>query len=203
MLLAYVLGSLFVAGASIVKTSAECDGQFLLTIVALSSSAQLLVILNALFCLVLLAGKMTQIALLGKLNATEQDDMVQNLKISVVELCIALTMFHSDFSYSTVLCLVGVLFLKCFHWLAASRVDRIARGQPLSSLQTIRLFVHLSLLLVIDTLVTVLVSHSLLVVNRTVGPQLLFGFEVWLHTRTYSLHSQLHMRSVSLCCSKS
>jgi E3 ubiquitin-protein ligase synoviolin len=66
----------------------------------------------------------------GDLRPIEYEHMFERLWIFLTESLLALTIFRDDFSASFLALYSALVFLKCFHWISADRVDYIDQVPP-------------------------------------------------------------------------
>ena len=112
---------------------------------------------------------------MGKLRDVEYELLVDNSKYAVSETCLALTIFRHELS-PPVLGLFGVLlFVKAFHWLARSRLEYFEQVEMVSLIKHARLCGLMSLLVVVDILLTYYCVNYTLTHGKSV--LILFGFE--------------------------
>jgi hypothetical protein len=134
-------------------------------------------------------------------------DLVQNSKFTVTELCLALTIFREELNFRTLALFTALLFVKVFHWLATARVEnvchrflerfscvlshtaisllmrfvlrrwQVARSEGLSLLTHLRLISLLAFLALVDVTFVVSLSVTILT-SMTPSVLLLFAFEV-------------------------
>lgn len=71
----------------------------------------------------------------GNLRTIELERMHDRLWFTVTETLLALAMFREDFDALFVVLFVSLIVIKCFHWLAADRVEWV-RDRSLSSRRT-------------------------------------------------------------------
>ena len=135
---------------------------------------------NLAFLFLVLLGKTLKRIFLGQLTREEIEDLVQNSKYAITETMLALTIFREELDLKLLVLFTGLLFMKIFHWLAAMRVESIARSQGISTWQHIRLLALLGFLAVVDWSFVVFIGIAL-IQSRTASVLLLFGFEVSRH----------------------
>lgn len=84
------------------------------------------------FCLFLgvLLGVGFKLLFFGDLRPVEYEHMFERLWIFLTESLLALTIFRDDFSVSFIALYSMLVFLKCFHWISADRVDYIDQVPP-------------------------------------------------------------------------
>lgn len=132
---------------------------------------------NLAFLLLLLLGKTLKRVFLGTLTRDEIEELVQNSKYAITETMLALTIFREELNLKLLMLFTGLLFMKIFHWLAAMRVESIARSQAISRWQHARLLALLGFLALFDWSFVISIAIALMQ-NKTASVLLLFGFEV-------------------------
>lgn len=94
---------------------------------------------------------------------------------AVLETCLAFTVFRDDFSAIFVMQFLGLLFIKCFHWLADDRVDMMERSPVITLRFHLRMMTVLAILGFADSY---FVSNAYFVtMQRGASAQIVFGFE--------------------------
>lgn len=123
------------------------------------------------FCL----GKAIQLVFFGTLRDVEIEKIVERGKEALMETCLALTIFRSDFDANTVVLFAALFFAKVFHWLAQDREEYLETSPEIRIGTHAKLVSFLAILLVVDV---VFLQHALLATWKT-GPSvlLLFAFE--------------------------
>jgi E3 ubiquitin-protein ligase synoviolin len=89
---------------------------------------------------------------------------------------LALTIFREELNMKMLMLFTALIFIKLFHWLAAMRVEAIARSEVMARWQHIRLVALLAFLCVIDWAFVISIAVVLLR-NKAASVLLLFGFE--------------------------
>ncbi|CAD6186758.1 unnamed protein product [Caenorhabditis auriculariae] len=111
----------------------------------------------------------------GDLRASEAEHLSERAWHAILETCLAFTVFRDDFSSVFVMQFVGLLFTKCFHWLADDRVDMMERSPVITLKFHIRMMSIVAFLGAIDSY---LVSHAYLTtLVKGASSQIVFGFE--------------------------
>ena len=90
---------------------------------------------------------------------------------------LALTIFREELNLKLLMLFTALLFMKIFHWLAAMRVESVARAHNIGRMPHFRLWALLAFLAVVDLSFVVAIAIALLQA-RTASVLLLFGFEV-------------------------
>ena len=146
------------------------------TMVLLTTSKILVLVLgNLALCLMLCAGKIVKWTFLGQLRESEVERMQDRMKETVMEMCIAMTIFREEFSASFLRYFSFLLFLKVFHWLSSDRVEFLETTPNITVSQHIRC----SSLIVSLLLVDILFLREAVIEMTSQGPSvlLLFAFE--------------------------
>jgi hypothetical protein len=81
------------------------------------------ILLGMTFYYVILSGKLIQRLWFGQLRALEVEHLYERSWFSVMDTCLALTIFRDGFDLLFVLRFGTLLFCKTFHWIVADRVD--------------------------------------------------------------------------------
>lgn len=71
-------------------------------------------------------GKLVQKIFYGPLRATEVEHLYEKAWYAITETCLAMTIFRDEFDGRFIVMFTVLLFLKCFHWLGADRVDFVS-----------------------------------------------------------------------------
>ncbi|WWC59874.1 uncharacterized protein I303_102436 [Kwoniella dejecticola CBS 10117] len=141
------------------------------------SSGALMVLANfALFNTICLGIAFKKI-FFGQLRAIEYEHLFERLWIFLTESLLALTIFRDDFSAPFAFMYGVLLFLKCFHWITADRVDYMDQIPPPGPprLYHIRITAIITLLAILDF---ALVSYSLeKILTEGVSAMVLFASE--------------------------
>ncbi|EED79417.1 predicted protein, partial [Postia placenta Mad-698-R] len=147
------------------------------TIYLSRSSRSVLVLANFGLLVGLLCGRVMQRLFFGPLQPREVERLYDQTWIFVTESLLAFTIFRDDFDIPFVLMFGFLLFVKCFHWLMADRVETMDQttypGPPL--IFHIRMNLLFTLLTSIDFVMFVLAVESTL--NYGVGGMVLFASE--------------------------
>ncbi|KAL3083006.1 hypothetical protein niasHS_010808 [Heterodera schachtii] len=111
----------------------------------------------------------------GQLRVAEVERAQERVWHTLMETCLAFTVFRDDFSPVFVVQFVVLFFIKAFHWLAEDRVDYMERSPMLTLLFHARILGIISLLSAIDSY---FISHAFFTtLMRGAGAQIVFGFE--------------------------
>lgn len=126
------------------------------------------------FCTIILA-KLLQSIFFGKLRLAEIERINDRLWFTISETLLALAMFRDEFDTSFVVLFISLIFVKCFHWLAALRVEWMDQSAtPPGRLFHARMISILSIIWVTDMLLIAYATESVLL-N---GPSVLLMFEM-------------------------
>lgn len=142
-----------------------------------TNKVNVVVLGNLAFLLLVIVGKAIKRIFLGSLTRDEIEDLVQNSKYAIVETMLALTIFREELEIKLLVLFTALLFVKIFHWLAAMRVESIARSQGISTWKHVRLLGLLGFLAVVDWSFVIVIGVAL-IQSRTASALLLFGLEV-------------------------
>ena len=174
-LLRYALASFALAGITACHAWTT-RGQLFPALVLLTNSKIAIVVLgNFALTLLLLAGRVLKAVFLGSLRESESERLYERVKESLMETCIAMTIFREEFSVSFVSYFSLLLFLKVFHWLATDRVEFLETTPTVTRLQHARCTSLVVFLLLVD----ILFLREAIVSMTTQGMSvvLLFAFE--------------------------
>ena len=101
---------------------------------------------------------------------------MQQSKYAITETMLALTIFREELNLRMLLLFTALLFIKIFHWLAAMRVESLARSEHMTRWQHVRLLSLFALMALVDWAFVCAIGLSLLR-SKTASVLLLFGFE--------------------------
>ncbi|KAI0768646.1 hypothetical protein BD413DRAFT_715661, partial [Trametes elegans] len=142
-----------------------------------NSSRSVLVLANFGFLSALLSGRVFQRIFFGSLQPREVERLYDQTWMFVTESLLAFTIFRDEFDVPFLLMFGFLLFVKCFHWLMADRVESIDQtpypGPP--TLFHIRINALFALLSLIDTTMFAFAVESTL--TNGVGGMVLFASE--------------------------
>ncbi|CAB3398291.1 unnamed protein product [Caenorhabditis bovis] len=171
-----MIGGSCVATAGTVLNAFLINKQFYPSIVYLTkSNASMAVLYFQGLVLVYLLFQLVRTIFFGDLRAAESEHLSERTWHAILETCLAFTVFRDDFSSVFVMQFVGLLFVKCFHWLADDRVDMMERSPVITLKFHLRMLSVLSFLGFLDSF---LVSHAYFTtVNKGPSSQIVFGFE--------------------------
>lgn len=142
----------------------------------MSSKVALAICCNFVFAICILVSKLITKVFIGTLRDSEIELLVDMLKIEMLEMFFAFTLFRNEFNAFVIAMLGGILFLKGFHFLAKTRVQYLEQAMPQSNLTHGRLQALNLLLLSIDVAITVYCMQTAMnTKGRTIS--ILFGFE--------------------------
>ncbi|WWC68885.1 uncharacterized protein I206_102821 [Kwoniella pini CBS 10737] len=176
-LAAYGLTSTLLAGG-VIYSALNTRPNFYAAAVALGrSSGALMVLANFALANTIYIGICFKKIFFGQLRAIEYEHLFERLWIFLTESLLALTIFRDDFSAPFAFMYGVLLFLKCFHWITADRVDYMDQIPPPGppKLYHVRIISIIILLAVLDG---VLVSYSLeKILTEGVSAMVLFASE--------------------------
>ena len=111
-----------------------------------TSKVSYVILGNALVAMAFMSSSVVTGLFLGKLSESETEMLTDNGKYAITETCLALTIFRNDLTPPIIVLFFALLFLKSFHWLCRSRVDRLEQVMPFGYLVHLRLFTFVLLL---------------------------------------------------------
>mmetsp|Transcript_14404 Transcript_14404/g.26694 ORF Transcript_14404/g.26694 Transcript_14404/m.26694 type:complete len:762 (+) Transcript_14404:191-2476(+) len=140
-----------------------------------TSKPSIMILLNQALVLTILIGMTLTRLFLGKLRESEKEIVHENLRYSFTEMCLALSTFREEMSYSIVVMFTALLFTKIFHWLAETREEHMEQAQDMPRSAHTRMV----LLLICLILVNVASASVSLSIVEQYGPSvhIYFGFE--------------------------
>ncbi|KAI8898578.1 hypothetical protein BC833DRAFT_589399 [Globomyces pollinis-pini] len=158
------------------KSFIERRGHFFSTCVQITqSNINLMVLLGMTFYYVILVGKGIQRFWFGQLRALEVEHLYERSWFSIMDTCLALTIFRDGFDLLFVIRFGTLLFSKTFHWIIGDRIDFMEQTPNLTYGFHLRMTSIMALFFMVD--IGMLVSAY----NNTIetGPTMLivFGFE--------------------------
>lgn len=198
-----MIGGSCVATAATVLNAFLINKQFYPSIVYLSkSNASMAVLYVQGIVLVYLMFQILKSILFGDLRAAEAEHLSERTWHAVLETCLAFTVFRDDFSAIFVMQFIGLLFIKCFHWLADDRVDMMERSPVITLRFHLRMLTVLACLGFADSYFVS--SAYFTTITRGASAQIVFGFEyaillaLVLHVAIkYLLHMHDHRNTQS------
>ncbi|KDQ57713.1 hypothetical protein JAAARDRAFT_156640 [Jaapia argillacea MUCL 33604] len=141
------------------------------------SSRSVLILANFGFLIALLCGRVMQQIFLGSLQPREVERLYDRMWFFVTESLLAFTIFRDEFDFPFAFMFGFLLFVKCFHWLMADRIETMDQvpypGPPL--LFHIRMNCLFAILSLTDFVMFVFAVESTLA--HGVGGTLLFASE--------------------------
>lgn len=141
------------------------------------SNGCLLVLLNFLFVVALISGRILQLIYFGPLRRSEVELVCERSWYSLVGTLLAVSIFRDDFSVSFVILFGLLLFLKIFHWLSAERVASIMQSPSVPRIFHARMVSILITLLLADLLLVGFSLQMLIVKKIKIGMMVLFTSE--------------------------
>lgn len=88
------------------------------------------VLTNLLILLSLILGHALQRLFYGPLRATEIEQIYEKAWYAVTETCLAMTIFRDEFDVRFIIMFGILLFVKCFSWIGAGRVEFMEQQPP-------------------------------------------------------------------------
>ncbi|WVR04137.1 hypothetical protein IAU60_001136 [Kwoniella sp. DSM 27419] len=126
----YGMASTALAG-SVVYSALSSRANFYAAAVAVGrSSGALMILANFTLFNAICLGIGLKKVFFGQLRAIEYEHLFERLWIFLTESLLALTIFRDDFSAPFAFMYGLLLFLKCFHWITADRVDYMDQIPP-------------------------------------------------------------------------
>ncbi|WVF67065.1 hypothetical protein IAT40_001809 [Kwoniella sp. CBS 6097] len=173
----YGLASTALAGG-VVYSALQTRANFFAAAVAVGrSSGSLMVLANfALFNAICLGIGIKKV-FFGQLRAIEYEHLFERLWIFLTESLLALTIFRDDFSAPFAIMYGVLLFLKCFHWITADRVDYMDQIPPPGPPKSFH-FRIASIILILTVFDITLASYSIeTILTEGVSAMVLFASE--------------------------
>ncbi|KAI0779227.1 hypothetical protein C8Q74DRAFT_1446840 [Fomes fomentarius] len=173
----YGVFSTFALAATIANACRAHSNFYSVAIYLSKSSRSVLVLANFGFLSSLLFGRILQKLFFGPLQPREVERLYDQTWMFVTESLLAFTIFRDEFDVPFLLMFGFLLFVKCFHWLLADRVESIDQttypGPP--TLFHIRMNALFCLLWAVDILMFAFAVDSTL--THGVGGMVLFASE--------------------------
>ncbi|OCF32381.1 hypothetical protein I316_06051 [Kwoniella heveanensis BCC8398] len=173
----YGLVSTTLAGG-VVYSALQTRANFFAAAVAVGrSSGSLMVLANfALFNAICLGIGIKKV-FFGQLRAIEYEHLFEKLWIFLTESLLALTIFRDDFSAPFAIMYGVLLFLKCFHWITADRVDYMDQIPPPGPPKSFHIRIA-SIILILTAFDMILASYSIeTILTEGVSAMVLFASE--------------------------
>ncbi|KAI0656517.1 hypothetical protein C8Q70DRAFT_319875, partial [Cubamyces menziesii] len=173
----YSVFSTFAVAATIANACRAQSNFYSVSIYLSKSSRSVLVLANFGFLCALLCGRIFQRLFFGTLQPREVERLYDQTWMFVTESLLAFTIFRDEFDVPFLLMFGFLLFVKCFHWLMADRVesmDQTPYPGP-STLFHVRINALFVVLWAVDTTMFAFAVESTL--NNGVGGMVLFASE--------------------------
>ncbi|KIY48035.1 hypothetical protein FISHEDRAFT_44057 [Fistulina hepatica ATCC 64428] len=122
-LLIYSIFSVLAVSATVVDALRDQSNFYSVVIYLSKSSRSVLAIANCAFLLSLVFGHVAQRIFLGELRPPEVEHLYEHIWGFVTESLVAFSIFRDDFDVYFGVMFGLLLFIKCFHWLAAERIE--------------------------------------------------------------------------------
>ncbi|KAI0666717.1 hypothetical protein C8Q78DRAFT_1059101 [Trametes maxima] len=119
----YAVFSLFAVVGTIANACRAHSNFYSVSIYLSKSSRSVLVLANFAFLCALLCGRIFQRIFFGPLQPREVERLYDQTWMFVTESLLAFTIFRDEFDVPFLLMFGFLLFVKCFHWLMADRVE--------------------------------------------------------------------------------
>ncbi|ORX36259.1 hypothetical protein BD324DRAFT_580854 [Kockovaella imperatae] len=173
----YGAASTALAG-SVVASSFQNAPNFFAAAVAIGrSSGALMILANFALFNVICLGIVFKMVFFGQLRSIEYEHLFERLWLFVTESLLALTIFRRDFSISFVIMYGTLLFLKCFHWITADRIDYMDQVPPPGPSTSFHVRA-ISVILLLSAMDTLLVAYCLEAISAEgISAKVLFASE--------------------------
>ncbi|KAH6564096.1 hypothetical protein BASA60_010456 [Batrachochytrium salamandrivorans] len=139
------------------------------------SSGSLLILSTTALYSTFLVGQTLQTLFFGNLRAIEVEHLYERCWSSIMDTCIAMTIFRYEFEWRFVVFFVFLLFVKVFHWICADKVDYMEQSTHIPLSFHIRTIAAMSLLLLVDISFIGYAVSSIITHGPTM--MILFAFE--------------------------
>ncbi|KAI8975926.1 hypothetical protein BD414DRAFT_446868 [Trametes punicea] len=173
----YSIFSTFAVAATIANACRAHSNFYSVAIYLSKSSRSVLILANFGFLCALLCGRVFQRIFFGSLQPREVERLYDQTWMFVTESLLAFTIFRDEFDVPFLLMFGFLLFVKCFHWLMADRVESMDQtpypGPP--TLFHVRVNALFVVLWAIDTTMFAFAVESTLA--NGVGGMVLFASE--------------------------
>ncbi|EJF60481.1 hypothetical protein BD309DRAFT_971787 [Dichomitus squalens] len=173
----YCIFSVFAVAATIANACRAHSNFYSVSIYLSKSSRSVLVLANFGIICSLLFGRVLQKLFFGTLQPREVERLYDQTWMFVTESLLAFTIFRDEFDVPFLLMFGFLLFVKCFHWLMADRVESMDQtnypGPP--TLFHVRINVLFFVLWAVDTMMFAFAVESTL--THGVGGMVLFASE--------------------------
>lgn len=139
----------------VVANAANHYQQFYPTVVNLmNSKLSRIVLINDALLLVVLFGLLCKKLFFGTLRTYEEEKTWENSYVTLIETCLALTIFRGEMSSMVFAMFVSMLFIQIFHWIAQMRVQYIESLPSTSALTFFRLYSLIFLMVLADSILS-------------------------------------------------
>ena len=105
---------------------------------------------NLVFAVAFFVAHFLKSLFLENLSESENELLADKAKYTIVETCLALTIFRAELTPTVICYFGGLLFLNAFHWLAKARIERLDQVMPAGYSKHVRLLALLLLLCAVD-----------------------------------------------------
>ncbi|OJT11121.1 ERAD-associated E3 ubiquitin-protein ligase HRD1 [Trametes pubescens] len=122
----YSVFSTFAVAATIANACRAHSNFYSVSIYLAKSSRSVLILANFGFLCALLSGRIFQRIFFGPLQPREVERLYDQTWMFVTESLLAFTIFRDEFDVPFLLMFGFLLFVKCFHWLMADRVESVS-----------------------------------------------------------------------------
>ncbi|KAH9913456.1 uncharacterized protein BXZ73DRAFT_92953 [Epithele typhae] len=173
----YSVFSTFAVAATVANACREHSNFYSVSIFLSNSSRSVLILANFGFICSILFGRILQKLFFGTLQPREVERLYDQTWMFVTESLLAFTIFRDEFDIPFLLMFGFLLFVKCFHWLVADRVESMDQtnypGPP--TLFHIRINSLFAVLWAVDATMFAIAVESTL--SHGVGGMVLFASE--------------------------
>ena len=115
---------------------------------------------------------------LGSLRESELEMLGDNAKYTVIETCLAATIFRNELTPPIIALFGGLLFVQAFHWLAKGRINLLDQVMPSGAMVHVRLVGLIATLAISDILLAYYTIQYTVENGKSV--MILFAFEFGL-----------------------
>ncbi|KAG8933209.1 E3 ubiquitin-protein ligase hrd1 [Tulasnella sp. 418] len=119
----YALFSTFLVSGVVLNAFLIHSNFYSVAVYLSKSSGSVLALANFGFLVTLAVGKVLQQIFFGPLRQNELEHLYDRAWFFITESLLAFTIFRDQFNAVFGIMFVGLLFLKCFHWVAADRIE--------------------------------------------------------------------------------
>ncbi|KAL2915351.1 E3 ubiquitin-protein ligase hrd1 [Polyrhizophydium stewartii] len=145
------LASTALSALVLLNAFVQRQGQFFGTCIHLTQSGgSLLVLCSMLLYAAVISGRTLQRLLFGELRVIEIEHIYERSWFSIMDVCLAMTIFRNEFDLRFVGLFIFLLFVKIFHWICADRVDYMDQAPNVNAAFHLRILATITGLVAID-----------------------------------------------------